>query len=160
MIPIGPSERHCRASQHLHPQVNRRLWWREPSGFYPIRSCCCSPVGPTKASGWEDDLLNWLLSGECRPHNPPYFNGGALNSSFWGIYSPGPIPHRTYRREATLQPCPNTVGGGDDRVLLFGQSGDEAAVCPLVFSATVCERVDGLCCEVVRACVFECEWMA
>lgn len=142
MTPSGPQRRHCEAVNDSHRTDRAALQGlaapalagkQSQAALIQSGAAVLSPVGPTEASGCEDDLLNRLLSGECPP----------LLLLMEGLRT---APSEEFTAPASFHSRP--AGGKSHCSLVPTQE-----LC--CFSATVCVRLLGLC---VCVCVCENEW--
>lgn len=165
MTQSGPQRSHCKAGNDSH---------------WPVRAALQGLAAPAPAGKQAPVMARArqllpnqeLLLLSCGPHRGLRLRRRLIESApLWRVPPPtllilmevlltalseeftASAPFRSKPTEVTLQPCPNRGGGGGASVLLFGQSGGDAAVCLPVFSATVCVRLDGPC---LRLCVCVC----
>lgn len=141
------------ASEHLHVQVNGPCYGREKQ---LLSSQWLQLLSRGPQSGLR--LRRWLIESAPlwrvpTPSQPPYFNGGALNSSFWGIYSPGPIPLQSWRGESHCSLVPTETAA---QMHSFRQGGCRTPM-RLSVPSLMCVCWHGCRCFCVSVCV--CVWI-
>lgn len=144
------------ASEHLHVQVNGLRYGRAKQ---LLSSQWLQLLSRGPQSGLR--LRRWLIESAPlwrvpTPSQPPYFNGGALNSSFWGIYSPGPIPLQSWRGESHYSLVPTETAA---QMHSFRQGGCGTPMC-LSVPSLMCVCWLGCRCFCVSVCVCVTIWVS